>query len=212
METASADLEPGSIASSEEVIPDPDDGACDEDDAGNELDTTPGEPDETRRWKRIPLHRIALLAATSLVLVLGASAAWIGLNVYQADQVTRQQARFVGAAQRGALNLTTIDYQHADADVQRILDGSTGTFHDEFARQSADFVSAVKKAKSQSRGSIAVAGLESASGDQAQVLVAVNVVVSDITAAEQQPRSWRMRVTVNEIGNDIKVSNVEFVP
>jgi Mce-associated membrane protein len=28
---------------------------------------------------------------------------------------------------------------------------------------------------------------------------------------EQEPRAWRMRVTVQKVGNDVKVADVEFV-
>src|SRR5882757_1932661 len=33
-------------------------------------------------------------------------------------------------------DLTTIDWQEADSDIQRILDGATGRFHDDFAQRS----------------------------------------------------------------------------
>jgi Mce-associated membrane protein len=29
---------------------------------------------------------------------------------------------------------------------------------------------------------------------------------------EERPRAWRMRITVEKLGEDTKVSNVEFVP
>ena len=180
----------------------------DGEDAESDATTT----DEKYLGRRWPRTGAPLLTALSLMIVLCAVAGWIGLQVYRSDQLARQRTQFVEAAQRGALNLTTIDHQHADADVQRILDSSTGTFHDDFAKRSADFVDAVKTAQSRSKGTVTVAALESTSPNQAQVLIAMNVSISDITASEQRPRSWRMRVTVEEMGNDMKVSDVEFVP
>jgi Mce-associated membrane protein len=51
------------------------------------------------------------------------------------------------------------------------------------------------------------------SGGEGQVLVAVTVVTSNRGAPNQQPRSWRMRLTVKKTGDDeAKVSKVEFVP
>lgn len=44
------------------------------------------------------------------------------------------------------------------------------------------------------------------------MLVAVSVKTSNLGAAEQDPRHWRMRVIVQKVGNDMKVSNVAFVP
>ena len=115
-------------------------------------------------------------------------------------------------ARQGALNLTTIDWQRADADVQRILDSATGEFYDDFAKRSAPFIKVVKEAKSTSTGSITEAGLESEAGDSAQVLVAVAVKTSNVGAPDQQPREWRMRIAVQKVGDVMKVSNVEFVP
>jgi Mce-associated membrane protein len=61
-------------------------------------------------------------------------------------------------------------------------------------------------------GTITEAGLESQSGDEAQVLVAVSVRTSNLGAVEQDPRNWRMRMSLQKIGNEAKISNVTFVP
>jgi Mce-associated membrane protein len=44
------------------------------------------------------------------------------------------------------------------------------------------------------------------------VLVAVNVQTTTSGAPQQTPRAWRMRISVQKVGDDVKVSNVEFVP
>jgi Mce-associated membrane protein len=96
--------------------------------------------------------------------------------------------------------------------VQRILDLATGTFLDDFSKRSQPFVEVVKQAKSVSVGTVTVAGLESVTGNAAQVLVAVSVKTSNAGAPEQEPRAWRMRIVVQEVGDQTKVSKVEFVP
>jgi Mce-associated membrane protein len=101
--------------------------------------------------------------------------------------------------------------RHADADIQRILDSATGTFYDDFSNRSKPFIDVVKKAQSKSVGTIIEAGVESQSANEAQVLVAVSVKTSNLGAAEQDLRHWRMRITVQKLGNDAKVSNVAFV-
>ncbi len=70
----------------------------------------------------------------------------------------------------------------------------------------------VKQAQSKSEGTIAEAGLESSSEREAQVLVAVSVRTTNAGAPEQEPRAWRMRLLVEQVGDEAKVSNVEFVP
>jgi Mce-associated membrane protein len=54
--------------------------------------------------------------------------------------------------------------------------------------------------------------VESESADEAQVLVAVSVKTSNSGAPEQEPRFWRMRITVHKTDDGVKVSNVAFVP
>ncbi len=109
------------------------------------------------------------------------------------------------------MNLTTIDFEHADEDVQRVLDSSTGTFYDDFQARAQPFKEVVKQAKSKSVGTVAEAGVESETEDGAEVLVAVTVKTSNAGAAEQEPRAWRMRITVQKVGDEAKVANVRFV-
>ncbi len=164
----------------------------------------PGKPKSVRR--------LAAVIGLVLVVALSALVGWLAVRAHRATQVDERQSQIVQAARQGALNLTTIDWQRADADVQRILDSATGEFYDDFAKRSAPFIKVVKEAKSTSTGSITEAGLESESGDAAQVLVAVAVKTSNVGAPAQEPREWRMRIAVQKVGDVMKVSNVEFVP
>jgi Mce-associated membrane protein len=156
--------------------------------------------------------RLALIAGLALVVVLAGLTGWLGFRTYQSHQTDEQQKLFLQVGRQGALNLTTIDWQHADQDVQRILDSATGTFYDDFQKRAEPFVEVVKQAQSKSVGTIAEAGLESESDNGAQVLVAVTVKTSNAGAPEQAPRAWRMRISVQKVGDEAKVSNVEFVP
>lgn len=158
------------------------------------------------------VRRLAAVLGLILVVALSALVGWLVVRTHRATAVDERQSQIVQAARQGALNLTTIDWQRADADVQRILDSATGEFYDDFAKRLAPFIKVVKEAKSTSTGSITEAGLESESGDSAQVLVAVAVKTSNVGAPDQQPREWRMRLAVQKVGDVMKVSNVEFVP
>ena len=158
--------------------------------------------------------RLATIAGLVVVVALGGLAGWLGFRAYQSHQADEEQKLFLQVGRQGALNLTTIDWQHADADVQRILDSATGTFYDDFQKRAQPFVEVVKQAQSKSVGTIAEAGLEpeSITANGAQVLVAVTVKTSNAGAPDQAPRAWRMRITVQKIGDEAKVANVEFVP
>jgi Mce-associated membrane protein len=158
-----------------------------------------------------PSVRRAVLLGSAIVVSLSVLVGWLGFRAYQAHQEQALQSQLLQAARQGALNLTTIDWQHAEGDMQRILDGATGQFHDEFASRSQPFIDVVKQAKSTSVGTITEAGLESEESGHARVLVAVAVKTSNAGAPEQDPRVWRMRITVQKDGDQAKVSNVEFV-
>jgi Mce-associated membrane protein len=156
--------------------------------------------------------RLALVAGLVVILALGGLTGWLGFRAYQSHQVDAQRKVFLQVGRQGALNLTTIDFQHVDDDVKRILDSATGTFYDDFQQRAQPFTEVVRQVRSTSVGTVTEAGIESESADEAQVLVAVAVHTTIEGQPEQQQRPWRMRILVQKVGDDTKVSNVEFVP
>jgi Mce-associated membrane protein len=152
------------------------------------------------------------LVGIAVLVTLGGLVGWLAHGAHQSQQAQEQRQLFLQAGRQGALNLTTIDYSRVDTDIQRVLDSATGAFHDDFQRESPAFAQVVKQAQSKSEGSITEAGIESVTGDTAQVLVSVSVKTSNVGAQEQEPRHWRMRVSVEKIGDGAKVSKVGFVP
>jgi Mce-associated membrane protein len=172
----------------------------------------PGDSAESKVRQRRSVVRLAIGVGIAVVAALGSLTGWLGYRTYGDHQAQLQRNLLVEVGRQGAVNLTTISYTEADADVQRILDSSTGTFYDDFKKRSQPFLEVVKQARSKSQGTVTAAGLESHAGDRAQVLVAVSVNTTIAGAPEQQPRSWRMRISVQKVSDGAKVSNVEFVP
>lgn len=107
--------------------------------------------------------------------------------------------------------MTTIDWRRADADVRRILDSATGEFYNDFSKRSQPFIDVLQQAKATTVGTVAEAGLESQGAATAQALVAVSVRTSNAGEPDPVPRVWRMRITVQRVGDQVKVSNVGFV-
>ncbi|MCW2514279.1 MAG: hypothetical protein JWR11_3321 [Mycobacterium sp.] len=162
--------------------------------------------------RKVSHLQLALVAGLVAVLALGGLTGWLGYRANQSRDMDRQRQTFLEVGRQGAINLTTLDYEHIDADVQRILDSATGTFYDDFQQRAPAFVDVVKQVKSKSVGTVTEAAVEP--GDtttQAEVLVAVNVRSVIVGQPDQQPRAWRMRILVQKIQDDTKVSNVEFV-
>ena len=200
--------------------PESSDSAAQDDSAAED---TPAEGDAAvaEKPRREPMSpvRMALICGLAAVLALSGLVGWLGFRAYQAQQAKDQRNLFIQVGRQGAVNLTTIDFEHVDDDVKRILDSATGQFYDDFQQRAQPFTEVVKQVKSKSVGTVTEAGLEvpeSGHGSvptSAEVLVAVTVNTSIAGQPEQAPRAWRMRILVQQDGDgQAKVSNVEFVP
>ena len=165
--------------------------------------------DAKRPWSHV---RLALTVGLAAVVALAGLTGWLGYRAYEARQAEQLRQQLVQVGRQGAINLTTIDFQHADADVQRDRDSAAEGLYEDLGERCQLNIEVVKQAQSKSVGTVTEAGLESVNGTEGQVLVAVTVQTSNRGAAEQQPRLWRMRLTVKKVGDDAKVSKVEFVP
>ena len=156
--------------------------------------------------------RLAVAVGLAAIVALGSSGGWLAVSAYRLHQSAQQSAQFLGVARQGALNLTTISYTDVDGAVQRILESATGAFHDDFQKRSGPFVDVVKQTQSTTAGTVTEAGLESAQNDQAKVLVAVSVTTTSPAQPARQPHLWRMRITVEKVGDGAKMSDVAFMP
>jgi Mce-associated membrane protein len=166
---------------------------------------------EPAGWRR----RIPLIAAvTGVILII----CFTGASVYMVLQhrdTTRQQQReaaFVAGAKQGVLNMISLDFNKAKADVQRVIDSSTGQFKDDFQQRANDFIAVVTQSKAITEGTVNAAAIESMDRDSAVVLIsATSQVTNSPPGKDEPPRIWRLRVTVSEVGGQYKMSKVEYV-
>lgn len=157
----------------------------------------------------------SMIALAVGALLIGAAITATALMLWQHRGVAAHRSadnEFVDAARAGVVALLSIDHTKAKEDVQRILDLSTGPFRADFARRADDFIQTAEKSKAVTKGSISVAALESSAADSAVVLVAASSQVTNTNGAKEDPRPWRMSVTVTRDGDKVKMSDVEFVP
>jgi Mce-associated membrane protein len=159
----------------------------------------------------VPGQRRALIAGLIGVLVSAGLVGWLGYRAGQAHDADIRRDAFVQAARRTALDLTTIDYQHARADVQRVLDSATGEFYQGFSERTQLLIDAVTHERSQSVSAVTEAGVESQSDGTAQVLVALSVASTHLGGLDMRPYELRMRLTVQQVASETKVSGVEYV-
>jgi Mce-associated membrane protein len=111
------------------------------------------------------------------------------------------------------INLMSIDYATADESVKRVIDGSTGRFRANFEETADDFVKALKDEKIVTKATVNNAAVESLTGDSAVVLISATSRREGQQAPkdQQEPRLWRIVLTLQRDGGQIKMSGVEFV-
>jgi Mce-associated membrane protein len=169
------------------------------------------EQNNGRRWWRPSALTVGAIAVSLTVVAVATVAGWLGWQTMQAHDKQQQRADLLQVGRQTAMNLISIDYTTVDADIQRVLDTSADTFHDEFKSNATAFANVMRQARTKNQGSITEAGVESIDDDSAQILVTASVKTSSAGAAEQDPRIWRMRITVSQTPGGAKVSNVGFV-
>ena len=154
----------------------------------------------------------ALIAALAAVALL-ASTGYMLWQHHTAGQQRRQQAEYAAAARQGVINLMSVDFATAKDSVQRVIDGSTGRFRSNFEETADEFVKAVQEEKIVTRASVNDAAVESVNGDTAVVLVSATSEREGPQAPkeQQQPRVWRVVVTLQRDGDQMKMSGVDFV-
>ncbi|BBX27775.1 hypothetical protein [Mycolicibacterium alvei] len=179
----------------------------DEDDTDNQ----PLNSDEKRRWR----PKLATVLAGVAILVSGALLAASGYVIWfhqQADREQQRRAEFSAAASQAAVTLMSIDSAKAEDNVRQIVDNSTGQFKEDIESSAEDLVRAAQDSKATTKATAKATAVQSMDADSAVVLVSTATTVSNSAGANQQPRNWRLSVTMVRDGEQLKMSKVEFVP
>lgn len=183
----------------------------DDAEAADDLDgeTTPG-----RRRGRIAT--IAKYAAVILAVIgiaaLASTSAWIVVKHRQAEHQRDLSAQFSAAARQGVVSLMSLDFNRAKEDVQRIVDNSTGQFREDFQNQAEEFAKVAESSKVVTAANVTATAVQTMTEDTADVLVAAASTITNAQGAKEDPRSWRLIVSVARDGDQIKMAKVEFAP
>ena len=162
------------------------------------------------------LLRTVTVAVTTLLTagLLGAT----GYMVWQhqkAAELRRSAAEFTAAARQDVINLMSMDYTRAQESVQRVLDNSTGKFRANFDETADEFVKALQDEKIVTTATVndAAVELDSMTDEFAVVMVSATSRREGRQAPkeQQQPQVWRVLLTLERDGDQIKMSDVEFV-
>jgi Mce-associated membrane protein len=165
----------------------------------------------SRRW--LPSLSVTWkVAAIILIACFAGATGYMAWQHHDATEREQRAARFVAGARQGVVNMTSLDFNKAKEDVQRVLDSSTGEFRDDFQQRAKDFTTVVEQSKVVTEGTVNAAAIESVDEHSASVLVSATSRITNSAGAKDEPRAWRLRVTVTEDGGQYKMSKVDFVP
>lgn len=183
-------------------------------DAAEAADDLDGETTPVRGRGRIAT--IAKYAAVILAVIgiaaLASTSAWIVVKHRQAEHQRDLSAQFSAAARQGVVSLMSLDFNRAKEDVQRIVDNSTGQFREDFQSQAEEFAKVAESSKVVTAANVTATAVQTMTEDTADVLVAAASTITNAQGAKEDPRSWRLIVSVARDGDQIKMAKVEFAP
>jgi Mce-associated membrane protein len=177
----------------------------------------PEKPDEPEAAAR-PRRRLARPALSTVLLVLVMCAALAGAGVfgnrwYDDRTLDRAHQQALAAAKQTTVNFVSVSASSVDRDLQRIVDGATGDFQDEFTRGRAQVRAAVVENKVESRGTVLRAALVSGDRSTAVVLVAIDATVRNAKSPDGRVSHYRIQVDVahDRTSGRWLVSRLQFV-
>lgn len=169
----------------------------------------PPSPKSRRRtrpsWVTVALVVVAVAALAAAVV--------LGLRWNSDRTLNRAHEQALAAAKQTTVNFVSVSASTVDRDLQRIVDGATGDFRDEFTRGESQVRTAVVENKVDSHGTILRAALVSGNRHSAVVLVAIDATVKNVKTPAGRASHYRIQVDVSrdpESGRWL-VSRLQFV-
>lgn len=179
------------------------DGADDSGDAAADGEDVAADARPQRRSK------LRWIAAAVLVAVL-AVAGYEGWLLYQHHQRDVAAAQALAAAEDFALTLTTIDPNAVDANIDGVLDGSTGDFKNLYQESSAQLRQVLIDNKATANGMVVDAAVKSATKDRVEVVLFIDQAVSNATATAPQLDRSRVVMTMEKVDGRWLASQVDL--
>lgn len=187
-----------------------------------EVAESQGEREQTRsaarrlgrlRALRRPRPRTAALAGVVVIGCAGLGAS--GYVIWHHRVVTaehRRAAEYAAAARQGAVTYMSINADRARQDVQRIIDNSTGSLKVRMLMTAEDLTKAIEKSKVSTTVDVKAVSVDSTTPSSAVVLVAANASATGPGKEKPQSHSWRIVMTLQRDGGQIKMANIEMLP
>lgn len=157
---------------------------------------------------------LALVIAALLLLAAGVIGVTKSRSYFAEVDRADQGALALAAGKQLAFNFVTMDYRKFDAYSTQVLDGASGTFHDDYATKLAELKKVVVANQTVSSVKRVEAGLVSSDGDSAEVIVGLVAPTSNTATPTPVDKTYRLRLALqrtSDANDPWKVVDLEFV-
>ena len=152
---------------------------------------------------------MSTLVVTSIVATVIGGVSLSSLRTEQANDA--RDSQILNSVRQVVVDLVTLRHQSVDEDIQRVADGTTGAFREQFISASGSFGDVLSTGQVESTGEVKEAGIVTADDNHAVALAAVASTVKNTEAPNGEIRVYRMKVTLDAVNDQWLVSDVEFV-
>ncbi|MEU4542419.1 hypothetical protein [Nonomuraea dietziae] len=157
------------------------------------------------------LRRLTVVLAAVLLLVSGL-AVWLSAQVRDEEAAAADRRAALAAASAHAVNLLSLNYQSADASIQKILATSTGTAFAEYSAGAPKLKETTIANKVVQTGAVKAAGVVSMGDGTAKVLVVADSHINWVgSGTPDQDRYFRWSMDLAKVKGVWLVSKAEQV-
>jgi len=161
-------------------------------------------------------HLLSTIVVGLLVLVAAGSIWTWTWAVGEREAQQREEKADRAAVEAGrevALDWTRVDFRDAQGYVDLVASHATGSFLEEFTDSGDALIELMKANKSVQTASIPPDGIAliERDGDAAEVAVALDAEVTNVSTPTPEPRQYRLKITLELVDGEWLTSGLEFV-
>jgi Mce-associated membrane protein len=166
----------------------------------------PAKPGRRVPWRRLVVPAAAAVGVAAVVLTVLQT---LRLRDEHADDDARRQA--IVTATNYAVDLTTYDFSHLDAEFQKVLDESTGSFRSEYTAASASLRDLIAKFKATASGKVLETAVVASDTSHATVLLFVDQTVTNTNSTAPRVDRSRMKMGLEKHNGKWLISSLDLL-
>jgi Mce-associated membrane protein len=151
---------------------------------------------------------VVLAGALAVTLML---VALLGLKVRHHHQLDSARQSAIATARGYAVDLTTYDHTHLDADFNKVLNNSTGTFRAQYTAASEQLRELIAKFQANATGKVLETALVSCDTHHATLLLFVDQTVTNTNSKEPKIDRSRMKMSLEKHGGAWLISSLDLL-